>query len=58
MEAAIGRQFAELSPLWNERQRRLWAASEAQRIGYGGVSAVALARTFTRGAGLVWMVNL
>lgn len=36
----IRRRYALLSPTWDERQRRLWAASEAQAIGYGGVSLV------------------
>jgi Rhodopirellula transposase DDE domain len=36
----IRQRFDLLSPTWNERQRRLWAASEARAIGYGGVSLV------------------
>jgi hypothetical protein len=32
--------FASLSPLLNERQRRLFAASEASSAGYGGIAAV------------------
>jgi Rhodopirellula transposase DDE domain len=36
----IRRRYESLSSLWNERQRRLWAASEARAIGYGGVSLV------------------
>jgi hypothetical protein len=37
----IRHRFELLSPIWDERQRRLWAASEAQAVGYGGVSLVA-----------------
>ena len=37
----IRQRFVALAPTWNERQRRLWAASEAKAIGYGGVSLVA-----------------
>jgi transposase len=33
-------RFASLSPLLNERQRRLFAASEAGSAGYGGIAAV------------------
>jgi hypothetical protein len=41
METAVRQRFAALAPLFNERQRRLWAAAEAQLLGYGGVTAVA-----------------
>lgn len=36
----IRRRYAVLSATWNERQRRHWAASEAQAAGYGGVTLV------------------
>jgi hypothetical protein len=36
----IGRKYVALAPLMDERMRRQWAASEAQAIGWGGVSAV------------------
>ncbi|HUO71324.1 MAG TPA: ISAzo13 family transposase, partial [Solirubrobacteraceae bacterium] len=42
-EAVIARRFADVGPELNERQRRLWAASEARALGYGGVAAVARA---------------
>ena len=42
-EAVVARRFADLGPELNERQRRLWAASEARALGYGGVAAVARA---------------
>ena len=40
---SLRRKYQTLSPLLNERQRRLWAALEAGEIGWGGVTAVALA---------------
>ena len=39
-EAVIARRFADVGPELNERQRRLWAASEARALGYGGIAAV------------------
>ena len=39
----LRRKYQSLSPLLNERQRRLWAAAEAREVGWGGVTAVALA---------------
>jgi hypothetical protein len=36
MESIIARKYQALSPELNERQRRLWAASETQSLGYGG----------------------
>ena len=42
-EAVIARRFADVGPELNERQRRLWAASEARALGYGGVAAVSRA---------------
>ena len=33
-------KYQQLFPELNERQRRLWAASEAKSLGYGGVSIV------------------
>ncbi|PYJ79998.1 MAG: ISAzo13 family transposase [Verrucomicrobia bacterium] len=41
--ARIGRKFRRLAGALNERSRRLWAASEALELGWGGVSAVAQA---------------
>jgi transposase len=38
---AIAAKFAILSPLLDERARRLWAAVEARAIGRGGISQVA-----------------
>jgi hypothetical protein len=42
-EAAIGERFRALAGELNERQRRLWAASEARVYGRGGVAATARA---------------
>ena len=41
--ARIRRKFRQLQGALNERSRRLWAASEALEIGWGGVTAVAKA---------------
>lgn len=41
--ARIRRKFRQLRGALNERSRRLWAASEALEIGWGGVTAVAQA---------------
>jgi Rhodopirellula transposase DDE domain len=42
-EPAIGEKFRALAGELNERQRRLWAASEARAAGRGGVTATARA---------------
>jgi hypothetical protein len=39
-ESRIAERFAGLGPELNERQRRLWAASEARSWGPGGIAAV------------------
>lgn len=36
----VGRRFERLSPYLDERLRRLWAAAEAETLGFGGASAV------------------
>ena len=48
MEAIIARKFCTLQLEWNERQRRLWAASEAMCLGHGGVSIVSRATGLSR----------
>src|SRR5262249_23948658 len=50
MEAAIRQRFLELRPAFNERGRRLWAASEAQALPYGGITLVARATGGSRRA--------
>jgi hypothetical protein len=42
-EVAIGAKFRALAGELNERQRRLWAASEARAAGRGGIAAAARA---------------
>jgi Rhodopirellula transposase DDE domain len=42
-EVAIGEKFRALAGELNERQRRLWAASEARPAGRGGIAATARA---------------
>ncbi len=42
-EAVIGVKFRALAGELNERQRRLWAASEARAAGRGGIAATARA---------------
>ena len=42
-EAALGDKFRALAGELNERQRRLWAASEARAAGWGGIAATARA---------------
>jgi hypothetical protein len=42
-EAAIGEKFRALAGELNERQRRLWAASEARAAGRGGIAGTARA---------------
>jgi len=42
-EAMIAERFAGLGPELNERQRRIWAASEARACGRGGIVAVSRA---------------
>ena len=43
MEDVIARKYPMLQSALNERQRRLWAASAAQCLGYGGISLVSRA---------------
>lgn len=50
MEAALRGRFSRVRSLLNERQRRLWAAAEAEALGYGGVSTVARATGVSRRA--------
>lgn len=47
-EANIRQRYELLAPSLNERQRRLWAAAEAEALGRGGVSLVARATGLTR----------
>jgi hypothetical protein len=44
----IAEKYATLAPVLDERARRLWAATEARAIGWGGVSRVAEATGLSR----------
>ena len=48
MEEIIANKFFSLKDELNERQRRLWAASEAISLGYGGITKVANATGLSR----------
>ena len=45
---SISNRFKRLAPYFNEKLRRLWAAGEAQEIGYGGITIVSQATGITR----------
>jgi len=49
-EAEIRRKFVALASCLNEHTRRLWAATEARALGYGGISLVARATGISRRA--------
>jgi hypothetical protein len=46
----IRRKYQSLHPFLNERQRRLWAATEARALGHGGVTLVSQATGMGRKA--------
>lgn len=48
LEASIVAKYAVLSPVLDERGRRLWAAAESREIGYGGDSVVSAATGLAR----------
>jgi transposase len=52
-EATIRQKYKFLSTHLNERTRRIWAATEAKAIGYGGTSLIARATNISRRAILV-----
>lgn len=41
-------KFEALSPVLNERSRRLWAATEAKALGHGGIALVERATGVSR----------
>ena len=47
-EERIWTKYEALSPSLNELSRRIWAATEAQALGYGGISLVARATGISR----------
>jgi hypothetical protein len=55
IEAGIRQKFQVLASRLDEHTRRIWAATEARVIGYGGVSLVARATNVSRRAILVGM---
>ena len=46
--SCIRDKYTILAPFLNERLRRIWAAIEAQSLGYGGISALAKATGLSR----------
>lgn len=44
----IRHKYEALSPALNERTRRIWAAAEAQSLGYGGIATVSYATGMSR----------
>lgn len=52
-EAAIRLKYQSLTPRLDEHTRRIWAATEAGALGYGGISLVARATNISRRAILV-----
>jgi hypothetical protein len=46
--ATIKSKFESLGDLMDEKMRRLWAASEASKLGWGGVTLVARATGLNR----------
>ena len=49
-EGAVRRKFEALGWFLDERTRRIWAATEARTLGYGGISLVARATGISRRA--------
>lgn len=47
-EASIAKKYESIKAYLNEKARRIWAATEAQAIGRGGVSEVARATGLSR----------
>ena len=48
LEAAIVEKYVAIAPVLDERARRLWAATEARAIGYGGHALVSAATGLAR----------
>src|SRR5918993_5530399 len=46
--ANIKQKYKALSPFMDERLRRVWAATEAQALGWGGVTAVSAVTGISR----------
>lgn len=58
MEAGISAKYQAIAKTLNERQRRVWAAVEAEWLGYGGVSTVWRATGISRRAIHVGLTEL
>jgi transposase len=58
MEGMVREKFAALAPVLNERSRRLWAATEAKAVGYGGQTLVAKATGMSRNTMYIGMREL
>jgi len=54
----VREKFAALAPVLDERSRRLWAATEAKAIGYGGQTLVAKATGMSRNTMYIGMREL
>ena len=48
LQQSIHEKYRLLAEIFNERERRLWAAVEAQQLGRGGISKVAKATGLSR----------
>lgn len=48
LEQSIQGKYRQLAEIFDERERRLWAAVEAQQLGRGGISTVAKATGLSR----------
>ena len=48
LEATLVGKYAAVAPVLDERSRRVWAATEARAIGYGGDSLVSAATGLSR----------
>jgi hypothetical protein len=48
LEHSIQGKYRLLAEIFNERERRLWEADEAQQLGRGGISTVAKATCLSR----------
>ncbi|MFH0921800.1 MAG: ISAzo13 family transposase, partial [Fibrobacterota bacterium] len=48
MESVIVEKYVSISGAFNERGRRLWAATESRAIGYGGDALVSRATGLSR----------
>jgi len=46
--ALLREKYRDLTPIFDERSRRLWAATEAKAIGHGGQTLVAQATGLSR----------